>query len=330
MTSPLFDKVLIANRGEIACRVIRTLRRMGIGSVVVFHHLDAASPAVRQADEAVEITGETPVGAYLDGTQIIEAAKSTGASAIHPGYGFLSENAEFSGAVADAGLTFIGPSGEAISLMGDKVEARKFAAQHQVPLSPSVEEGERFAERAAAEVGFPLVIKAAAGGGGRGMRIVREESELEAAISTAKSEAERAFGSGVVYAERWIDRPRHIEVQVFGDGQGGAIHLWERECSIQRRFQKVIEEAPSPTITEDQRQAICAVAVDLTKAAKYANAGTVEFVMAPDGAFYFLEMNTRLQVEHPVTEQVTGLIWLSGNCGSPRARAFRLRRRMCL
>ena len=306
MTSPLFDKVLIANRGEIACRIIRTLRRMGIGSVVVFHHLDAASPAVRQADEAVEITGETPVGAYLDGAQIIDAAMSAGASAIHPGYGFLSENSDFARAVADAGLTFIGPSADVIALMGDKVAARRFAAEHDVPLSPSVEEGDDFAALAAG-IGFPLVIKAAAGGGGRGMRIVREAGELDAAIATAKSEAERAFGSGVVYAERWIDRPRHIEVQVFGDGQGGAIHLWERECSIQRRFQKVIEEAPSPTITAEQRQAICTVAVDLTKAAKYANAGTVEFVMAPDGAFYFLEMNTRLQVEHPVTEQVTGL-----------------------
>ncbi len=307
MTSALFDKVLIANRGEIACRIIRTLRRMGIGSAVVFHHLDAASPAVRQADEAIEISGETPVGAYLDAAQIIEAATAVGAAAIHPGYGFLSENADFARAVADAGLSFIGPSADVIALMGDKIEARKFAAQHGVPLSPSAEEGDGFAERAAAEVGFPLVIKAAAGGGGRGMRIVRDAGELESAITTAKSEAERAFGSGVVYAERWVDRPRHIEVQVFGDGQGNAIHLWERECSIQRRFQKVIEEAPSPTITQAQRQAICTTAVDLAKAARYANAGTVEFVMAPDGDYYFLEMNTRLQVEHPVTEQVTGL-----------------------
>ena len=306
MSAPLFEKVLIANRGEIACRIIRTLRTFGIGSAVVYHHLDAASPAVRQADESVEITGKTPVGAYLDGAQIIEAAKALGAGAIHPGYGFLSENADFARAVADAGLTFIGPSADVIALMGDKVAARRFAAEHGVPLSPSVDEGEDFAARAA-EIGFPLVIKAAAGGGGRGMRIVREAGELDAAIETAKSEATRAFGSGVVYAERWIDRPRHIEVQVFGDGAGGAIHLWERECSIQRRFQKVIEEAPSPTITDAQREAICATAVSLTKAANYANAGTVEFVMAPDGDFYFLEMNTRLQVEHPVTEEVTGL-----------------------
>jgi propionyl-CoA carboxylase alpha chain/3-methylcrotonyl-CoA carboxylase alpha subunit/acetyl-CoA/propionyl-CoA carboxylase biotin carboxyl carrier protein len=208
--------------------------------------------------------------------------------------------------VAGAGLTFIGPSADVIALMGDKVAARNFAAGHDVPLSPSAEEGEDFAARAA-EIGFPLVIKAAAGGGGRGMRIVREAGDLDAAVATAKSEAERAFGSGVVYAERWIDRPRHIEVQVFGDGKGNAVHLWERECSIQRRFQKVIEEAPSPTISDAEREAICAAAVELAKAANYANAGTVEFVMAPDGAFYFLEMNTRLQVEHPVTEMVTGL-----------------------
>ncbi|WP_349631154.1 acetyl-CoA carboxylase biotin carboxylase subunit [Bradyrhizobium jicamae] len=308
-TSIPFKRILVANRGEIACRVFRTLNALGIASVAIHHRVEARAKHVRMADQAVEISGETPVAAHLDGRQIIEAALATGADAIHPGYGFLSENAGFAKAVVAAGLTFIGPDAATIALMGDKISARNFAAARGVPVAPSVmptQDIDAFARDAAA-IGFPLLIKAAAGGGGKGMSIVRSASELTQAARLAASEAQRYFGDGRVYAETYVERPRHIEVQVLGDGQGNAIHLFERECSVQRRFQKIIEEAPAANLAPELREAICAAAVRLVAAAKYRNAGTVEFILGADGRFFFLEMNTRLQVEHPVTEMITGL-----------------------
>jgi len=305
----MLSKVLIANRGEIACRILRTLRSLGIASVSIYHHEDRAAPHVELADRAVLLEAEVPTAAYLDQAQIIAAAQRAGADAIHPGYGFLSENAAFAQRVTDAGLIFVGPEAAVIRLMGDKIRARAFAIQQGVPVAPSVAheaDSARFAELAAA-IGFPLLIKAAAGGGGRGMRIVRNLAELRENVREAASEAERYFSDGRIYAERYIERPRHIEVQVLGDGHGNALHLYERECSLQRRYQKIIEESPAPNLPANIREALCAAAVKLTRAACYRNAGTVEFVLAPDGAFYFLEMNTRLQVEHTVTECVLGI-----------------------
>lgn len=309
MTKPLFNKVLVANRGEIACRVMSTLAEMGIASVAIHHRIEARARHVRQADQAFEITGETPVAAHLDIAQIIEVATRAGADAIHPGYGFLSENARFAQAVADAGITFIGPDAATISLMGDKISARNFAEAHGVPVAPSVMptgDLDAFVSQAEA-IGFPLLIKAAAGGGGKGMSIVRDAGSLREAARIASSEAQRYFGDGRVYAETYVERPRHIEVQVLGDGTGGAIHLFERECSVQRRFQKIIEEAPSAGLPQALRDEICASAVRLASAANYKNAGTVEYILGADGRFFFLEMNTRLQVEHPVTETITGI-----------------------
>ena len=309
MSTPLFRKVLVANRGEIACRVMRTLAEMGIASVAIHHRVEARAKHVRMADEAVEITGDTPVAAHLDIAQIIAAARETGADAIHPGYGFLSENARFATAVAEAGITFIGPDAGSISLMGDKISARNFAEAQGVPVAPSVmPTGDLDAFIAQAEaIGFPLLIKAAAGGGGKGMNIVRNAGDLREAARIASSEAQRYFGDGRVYAETYVERPRHIEVQVLGDGKGGAIHLFERECSVQRRFQKIIEEAPSANLPAKLAADICDSAVQLAAAANYKNAGTVEYILGADGRFFFLEMNTRLQVEHPVTEMITGL-----------------------
>ena len=304
-----FRKVLIANRGEIACRIIRTLHDMGIAAVAVHHAVELRAKHVRLADEAVEIVGDTPVAAHLDIAEIVAAARATGADAIHPGYGFLSENPRFARAVTEAGLVFIGPDADSIALMGDKISARRFAAEQGVPVAPSVMPTEDLSDftRRANEIGFPLLIKAAAGGGGKGMSIVRSAAELEGAARLAAGEAQRYFGDGRVYAELFVERPRHIEVQVFGDGRGGAIHLFERECSIQRRFQKIIEEAPAANLAPALRDEICVSAVRLAAAAKYRNAGTVEYILGADGRFYFLEMNTRLQVEHPVTEMITGL-----------------------
>ncbi len=324
-----FRKILIANRGEIACRVIRTLDALGIASVAIHHRVEARAKHVRMAGEAVEISGETPVAAHLDGAQIIAAAKMAGADAIHPGYGFLSENAGFAKAVAEAGLTFIGPDAATISLMGDKISARDFAAAHGVPVAPSVMptgDLDAFAQEAE-KIGFPLLIKAAAGGGGKGMSIVRSGADLKEAARIASSEAKRYFGDGRVYAETYVERPRHIEVQVLGDGEGNAIHLFERECSVQRRFQKIIEEAPAANLAPTLRDEICAAAVKLTAAARYRNAGTVEFILGADGRFFFLEMNTRLQVEHPVTEMIIGLdlvrtqIEIAAGHGLPMAQA---------
>ena len=303
-----FRRVLIANRGEIALRVVRTVQALGLEAVVVHHAADASAPGVLAADRAIEITGPTPVAAYLDGAQIIAAARASGAGAIHPGYGFLSENAGFARQVADAGLVFVGPGADAIELMGDKVRARNFVAARGFPVAPSAIEDDdpvTFTERARA-IGFPLLIKPAAGGGGKGMRIVREAQALAEEIVRARSEGARYFGDGRLYVERYIERPRHIEVQVLGDAHGNVLHLFERECSIQRRFQKVVEEAPSPALDGEQRRRICETAVGIARAAGYRNAGTIEFIYG-SGEFYFLEMNTRLQVEHPVTEMVTGI-----------------------
>lgn len=305
----MLKNVLVANRGEIACRIIRSLRRLGIASTAVHHFADRGAPHVELADHAVELEAEVPTAAYLDVGQLIDAARRTDADAVHPGYGFLAENAGFAAAVEAAGLVFVGPQPEVIRLMGDKIVSREFAQAQGVPVAPSCrQEGSLEAFVAAARgIGFPLLIKAAAGGGGKGMSIVRSAEELAARASTASSEAERYFADGRVYAERYIERPRHIEVQVFGDGLGKVLHLYERECSVQRRFQKIIEESPAPNLPRELRDRICAAAVRLAAAANYRNAGTVEFILAPDGEFYFLEMNTRLQVEHPVTECVTGL-----------------------
>ncbi len=304
----MFTRVLIANRGEIACRILRTLRAQGIASVAVYHHEDRGAPHVTLADEAVQLQADVPSAAYLDQGQIIAAAQRTGAQAIHPGYGFLSENAGFAERITAAGLTFIGPDAAVIRLMGDKIRARAFASEQGVPVAPSVDAGDPQTLAAGAlAVGFPLLIKAAAGGGGKGMRIVRTAADLPASLEAAAAEAQRYFGDGRVYAERYIERPRHIEVQVLGDGAGNVVHLFERECSLQRRYQKIVEESPAPNLPEELRRAIWAAAVALARAARYRNAGTVEFVLAPDGAFYFLEMNTRLQVEHPVTECVLGV-----------------------
>ena len=306
---PPFIKILIANRGEIAVRIIRTLREMDIGSAAIFHRVEAGAQHARLADEAHEIVGETSVAAYLDADQIIAVARACGADAIHPGYGFLSENAAFAEKVAAAGLTFIGPDAATIRLMGDKISARRFAAAQGVPVAPSAEASDdvdAFVAKAS-KIGFPLLIKAAAGGGGKGMSIVRSSGELAERARIAASEAQRYFGDGRVYAETYVERPRHIEVQVLGDGAGGAIHLFERECSIQRRFQKIIEEAPAAPLTEATGAAIREAAVRLAAAARYKNAGTVEFILGADGRFFFLEMNTRLQVEHPVTEMICGI-----------------------
>jgi acetyl/propionyl-CoA carboxylase alpha subunit len=304
----MLKRVLIANRGEIACRIMRTLRGLGIGSVAVYHHEDRAAPYVQMADQAVQLEADVPTAAYLDQAQLIEAALRTGADGVHPGYGFLSENAAFAERVAQAGLTFIGPEAKTIRLMGDKIRSRAFAAEHGVPVAPSIIEDDaaRFAGRAL-EIGFPLLVKAAAGGGGKGMRIVRNAAELPESLAAAAAEAQRYFGDGRVYAERYIEQPRHIEVQILADHHGNVVHLFERECSVQRRYQKIIEESPAPNLPPAVRSAMCDAAVRLAQAARYRNAGTVEFVLAPGGEFYFLEMNTRLQVEHPVTEYILGL-----------------------
>ncbi|MDR3419313.1 MAG: biotin carboxylase N-terminal domain-containing protein [Nevskia sp.] len=314
-----FRSVLIANRGEIAVRILRTVKALGLEGVVVYHAADRKAPAVQLADRAIEITGATPVAAYLDAQQILAAAKSSGAGAIHPGYGFLSENAGFARAVAEAGLVFVGPLPEQIELMGDKVRARAFVAKGGFPVAPSAIEDDdpaTFVERAL-KVPFPLLIKPAAGGGGKGMRIVREAGQLKAEIERARSEGQRYFGDGRLYVERYVENPRHIEVQVLGDAHGNVVHLFERECSVQRRFQKIVEETPSPALDASLRTRICETAAGIARKAGYRNAGTVEFIFGAGGApgaqsgagnaeFYFLEMNTRLQVEHPVTEMITG------------------------
>jgi len=302
--------VLIANRGEIACRVMRTVQAQGMRAIAVYSEADAQAPHVTMADDAVCI-GPPPVNqSYLKIDAILDAAKQTGADAIHPGYGFLSENADFARACEKAGVIFIGPPADAIDAMGNKAEAKRLMIAAGVPCVPGYE-GEDQAEQkfvdAAGEIGFPVMVKAAAGGGGRGMRLVHEAGKLAEALKTARSEAENAFGSGELILEKAILRPRHVEVQVFADAHGDCIHLNERDCSVQRRHQKVVEEAPCPVLTPELREDMGKAAVDAAKAIDYRGAGTVEFLLGEDGSFYFLEMNTRLQVEHPVTEMITGL-----------------------
>ncbi len=301
--------VLIANRGEIAVRIARTCRAMGIGTVAVFSDPDADAVHVRACDQAVAIGGDTPATSYLRQDALLEAAARTGADAVHPGFGFLAENAAFARAVADAGLTWIGPDADVIAAMGDKVEAKRRMAEAGVPLLASATlDADTDVDAAGAEVGFPLMVKAAAGGGGKGMRVVEDARDLADAVAGARRESASAFGDDRVFLERYVARARHIEVQVVGDVHGDVVHLFERECSIQRRHQKVVEESPAPRLTDDQRARVCAAAVEAARAVGYVNAGTVEFVLDDDtGEFAFLEMNTRLQVEHPVTEQVTGV-----------------------
>jgi acetyl/propionyl-CoA carboxylase alpha subunit len=294
--------LLIANRGEIARRVIRTAREMGITTAVVFSDPDAGAPFVREADVAVHLPGAAPAGTYLNIPAIVDAAGAAGADAVHPGYGFLSENAVFARACAAAGLTFVGPRPETIEQMGSKVEAKALMAAAGVPVLPSAP-----LDGSDPGLGLPLLVKATYGGGGRGMRVVRTEGDLAEAVASARREAGAAFGDASVFGERYVDDPRHIEVQVFGDTHGTVVHLFERECSIQRRYQKVIEESPSPAVTPVLRAAIGDAAVAAARTLGYVGAGTVEFVLEPDGRFWFLEVNTRLQVEHPVTEMVTGL-----------------------
>ena len=305
-----FDTILVANRGEIAVRVMRTARALGYRTAAVYSEADAEAPHVRMADAAALI-GPAPVSeSYLVIDNILRAARETGADAVHPGYGFLSENAEFARACEAAGLTFIGPDAGAIAVMGDKAEARRRMAAAGVPCVPGYDEADQSDAAlvaAAAEIGFPVMVKAAAGGGGRGMRLVGKAEDLPDALAAARSEAESAFGSGSLILEKAIVRPRHVEIQVFADRHGTTIHLGERDCSVQRRHQKVIEEAPCPVMTEDLRAAMGAAAVEAARSIGYCGAGTVEFLLEADGSFYFLEMNTRLQVEHPVTEAITGL-----------------------
>lgn len=307
----MFTKILIANRGEIACRVIRACRDMQIKTVAVYSEADKDALHVRMADEAYHIGNAPSAESYLRWEKIIDVAKKAGAEAIHPGYGFLSENAEFVREVTQQGITFIGPSPDAMDAMGGKMSARKIASEAGVPIVPGTTEplqSVQEAEKTAASFGYPVMLKASAGGGGKGMRFVENEHDLKNALETAQSEAQAAFGDSSVYIEKAIIRPRHIEIQVFSDKHGSHVHLGERECSIQRRHQKVIEECPSPINDKDLRQKMGACAVMVAKAVDYVGAGTVEFLVSDETReFYFLEMNTRLQVEHPVTELVTGI-----------------------
>ncbi len=303
-------KILIANRGEIALRVIRTAREMGISTVAVFSEADRDALHVRLADEAVLIGEAASSASYLKMDKIIEVAKQCHADAIHPGYGFLSENAEFADKVEKAGIRFIGPGADAIRVMGSKLEAKRAVAEYNVPLIPGtshpIEDIDK-ARRIAADIGYPILIKASAGGGGKGMRIVEKEKDFEEQMNRAVSEATSAFGDGTVFIEKFITQPRHIEFQILGDTHGNIVHLFERECSIQRRHQKVIEEAPSAIMTTELRERMGEAAIGVAKACDYVGAGTVEFIVDENHNFYFLEMNTRLQVEHPVTECITGL-----------------------
>jgi acetyl-CoA carboxylase biotin carboxylase subunit len=306
----MFSKVLIANRGEIAVRIARACREMGVRSVAVYSDADARAPHVLAADEAVHIGAAPSSESYLQGERIIEAARRTGAEAIHPGYGFLSERAWFARAVREAGLVFIGPPAEAIDAMGSKTAARALATAADVPVVPGTVDAVRDAAEAGAiadRFGYPVLLKASAGGGGKGMRVVREAAELESSLDAARREARNAFGDDAVYVEKYIDGPRHVEIQVLADMHGTVLSLGERECSVQRRHQKMIEEAPSVAVTPELRRSMGEMAVRVARAAGYVNAGTCEFLLDRDGRAWFLEMNTRLQVEHPVTELVTGI-----------------------
>jgi acetyl-CoA carboxylase biotin carboxylase subunit len=306
----MFKKILIANRGEIALRIIQACKELGIPTVAVYSTADRDSLHVTYADEDVCIGPPPSRSSYLNISSILSAAEITGADAIHPGYGFLAENAHFAEVLQECKISWIGPRPEVIRLMGDKAKARQTAAAAGVPVLPGSREplaDAEDAQRLAAGVGYPVILKAAAGGGGRGMRIVWTDKEMASQFSTAREEAEKAFGDGSIYLEKYLVEPRHIEFQVFGDHHGRVVHLGERECSIQRRHQKLIEEAPSPALTPELRETMGAAAVALCQSVGYENAGTIEFLLDGDGRFYFMEMNTRIQVEHPVTEMVTGL-----------------------
>ncbi|ABN76931.1 acetyl-CoA carboxylase biotin carboxylase subunit [Cereibacter sphaeroides] len=305
----MFEKILIANRGEIALRVIRACQEMGIKSVAVHSTADADAMHVRMADESVCIGPASSTDSYLNKASIISACEITGAEAVHPGYGFLSENAAFAQALQDHGIEFIGPTADHIRIMGDKITAKDTMKALGVPCVPGSDGGVPDYETAIAtarDIGFPVIIKATAGGGGRGMKVARNEQELEIAFRTARSEAKAAFGNDEVYMEKYLQKPRHIEIQVFGDGKGRAVHLGERDCSLQRRHQKVFEEAPGPVITPEMRAEIGRICADAVARINYIGAGTIEFLYE-DGQFYFIEMNTRLQVEHPVTEAIFGV-----------------------
>ncbi|MGO4876896.1 acetyl-CoA carboxylase biotin carboxylase subunit [Pedobacter psychrotolerans] len=304
------SKILIANRGEIALRIMRSAKEMGIKTVAVFSEADRNALHVRYADEAISIGPAPSNQSYLVGEKIIDACKKTGAEAIHPGYGFLSENAGFAKMVADAGLILIGPSAVAMEIMGNKLSAKAAALKYNIPMVPGTEEAitnVNEAKERAVEVGFPILIKAAAGGGGKGMRIVESVSDFEEQMDLAVSEATSAFGDGAVFIERYVTSPRHIEIQILGDHHGNIVHLFERECSVQRRHQKVVEEAPSSVLSPEIREKMGKCAIDVARSVHYTGAGTVEFILDENHDFFFLEMNTRLQVEHPVTEFITGV-----------------------
>ncbi|MCG8443532.1 MAG: ATP-grasp domain-containing protein, partial [Caulobacterales bacterium] len=311
----MFSTLLIANRGEIARRIIRTAGRMGLRCVSVYSDADAEAPHVRESDVAVRIGPAAAEASYLNIDAILEAAAETGADAVHPGYGFLSENADFAAACAEAGITFVGPSPEAIRAMGRKDEAKRVMERAGVPVVPGwagEDQSDRRLLKSAQEIGFPVLLKAVAGGGGKGLRRVDDADAFALALAGVRREARGAFGDDRVLVEKLVENPRHIEVQVFGDSHGNVVHFFERDCSLQRRHQKVIEEAPAPGLTEEARETLCEAAVQAAKAVDYVNAGTVEFVAAAEDVprgegFYFIEMNTRLQVEHPVTEMVTGV-----------------------
>ena len=306
----MFRKVLVANRGEIALRVIRACQELGVKTVAVYSEADVRAPHVREADEAVLIGPASSSESYLRGANIIEAARKTGAEAIHPGYGFLAEREWFARAVRDAGLVWIGPPAEAIAAMGSKTAARTLAIAHGVPVVPGTTEALtdlKGAEKIAGEFGYPILLKAAAGGGGKGMRVVKAAKDLGSSLDAARREAKGAFGDDAVYIEKFIERPRHVEIQVLADAHGNVLSLGERECSVQRRHQKMIEESPSVAVNAELRRRMGESAASMAKAAGYINAGTCEFLLASDGSYYFLEMNTRIQVEHPVTELVTGI-----------------------
>ncbi|MGB2400109.1 MAG: acetyl-CoA carboxylase biotin carboxylase subunit, partial [Candidatus Puniceispirillaceae bacterium] len=310
MKVTLFSKILVANRGEIACRIMRTAQKMGISVVAVYSEADANAPHVKLADEAVLLGPAASSESYLKADKVIEAALATGAEAIHPGYGFLSENAGFVEAVKKAGLVFIGPDLHAIRVMGDKIESKALAISAGVSCVPGTDGAVSTIEdarAAAAEIGYPVMVKASAGGGGKGMRVIDDETQMAEGMRAAMTEARNAFGDDRVFIEKFVVSPRHIEIQVLADSHGNVVYLGERECSVQRRHQKVVEEAPSAFITDDTRKKMGEQAVQLARAVDYLSAGTVEFIVGADQDFYFLEMNTRLQVEHPVTEQVYGV-----------------------
>ncbi|MBT5725401.1 MAG: ATP-grasp domain-containing protein, partial [Gammaproteobacteria bacterium] len=298
--------LLVANRGEIARRIMRTAKEMGISTVAIYADGDAQAPFVTEADSAIALGGRTSAETYLDVSKVLDACKRSGADAVHPGYGFLSENADFARAISDAGVSWIGPTPDVISAMGDKLSAKKLMEAADVPTLPAIQiTPETDLVRAANEIGYPVLVKASAGGGGRGMRVVEKEADLQDSVDSAKREAGSSFGDDTVFLEKWLDSSRHVEIQIIGDKHGNLVHCFERECSIQRRHQKIIEEAPSPAVSPEIREAMCDAALKAALSLGYSSAGTVEFLLS-DSEFYFLEVNARLQVEHPITEAIIG------------------------